>query len=196
MKIFMKILVSCTLISVMFSFMSLESTCSELENDIFRIHIRANSDSELDQNLKLIVRDEILDEISPLYNEVTSKEQAIDITRDNLTLIEEVAEKVVTSNGYDYNVKASILSERFDTRYYEDFTMPAGVYDTLLVEIGEGVGQNYFCVMFPTLCVGSATDMSMKENLSEDEYELITDNDYVFKFKVVEYFEKISSYFE
>ena len=196
MKIFMKILVSCTLISVMFSFMSLESTCSELENDIFRIHIRANSDSELDQNLKLIVRDKILDEISPLYNEVTSKEQAIDITRDNLTLIEEVAEKVVTSNGYDYDIKASIMSERFDTRYYEDFTMPAGVYDTLLVEIGEGVGQNYFCVMFPTLCVGSATDMSMKEILAEDEYELITENDYVFKFKVVEYFEKISSYFE
>ncbi len=196
MKMFMKILVSCTVFAVMLSFVSLESTCTELEKDIFRIHIRANSDSKTDQELKLKVRDSILSEISPLYNGVVSKKQAIEITRENLPLIEDIALGVIESNGFEYCVKASITTERFNTRYYNDFTMPAGLYDTLLVEIGQGKGENFFCVMYPTLCVGSASDLSMKENLSDNEYELITESDYVFKFKVVECFEKISSYFD
>ncbi|MBQ8056968.1 MAG: stage II sporulation protein R [Ruminococcus sp.] len=195
MKMFMKILVSIFVISVMFTMIPFESTCNELQNDVLRLHILANSDGVIDQQMKLKVRDEVVAEISPLYNGVSNKEEAIAITNNNLTLIEKVAKEVVGSYNVDYTVNARIAHKYFDTRYYDNFTMPAGMYDTLQITIGEAKGKNWWCVMYPTLCVGAASEKSMKDDLSDEEYKAITEDDIEYKFKIVEYFEKISSFF-
>ncbi len=195
MKLYMKILVATIVVSMLFSTLSFESACSELENDIFRLHILANSDEEHDQNLKLYVRDTILYSCSSLYDDVKTKDEAKAITEKNLPLIIKTAEKAIAEKGYDYDVTATVTKSFFNTRYYENFTMPAGVYDTLQINIGEGKGKNWWCVMYPTLCVGAATDSSMKEDLSDSEYDVIVAEDVEYKFKIVECFEKISSFF-
>ncbi len=195
MKLYMKILVATVVVSMLFSTLTFESACSELENDVFRLHILANSDDECDQSLKLYVRDTILNSCSMLYNDVKTKEEAMRVTEKNLPLIINTAEKAIIEKGYNYDVTACVTKKLFDTRYYEKFTMPAGVYDTLQIEIGEGKGKNWWCVMYPTLCVGAATDTSMKEDLSDSEYNVIVAEDVEYKFKIVECFEKISSFF-
>lgn len=195
MKLFMRILVATVVISTLFSTLTFESACSELENDVFRLHILANSDYEYDQSLKLYVRDKILESCSDLYDDVKTKEEAKTITENNLSFIISIAEKAIAEKGYDYNVTAKVTRCFFDTRYYENFTMPAGVYDALQIKIGEGKGKNWWCVMYPTLCVGAAADTDMKEDLSESEYNVIVAKDVEYKFKIVECFEKISSFF-
>lgn len=195
MKMFMKILVSTLVIAIMMSVVEFESTCSMLEQDVLRLHILANSDTQADQQLKLDVRDKVLTYISPLYESVSTKDEALEITEDNLELIENIALSVVQDYGCDYSVQAKVMSRFFDTRYYEDFTMPAGVYDTLQIEIGQAKGKNWWCVMYPTLCVGASTKESMKDDLTLEEYEVISSPNLEFKFKIVEYFEKISELF-
>ncbi|MBQ2971382.1 MAG: stage II sporulation protein R [Ruminococcus sp.] len=195
MKLFMKVLISTFILMVTLTLVPFESTCSELCEDVFRLHILANSDSSFDQQLKLSVRDEVIEKISPLYDEVENKEDAIAITKNNLSYIEEIAENVLTQDGASYDVRARVTNKFFDTRYYDDFTMPAGEYDTLEISIGEAKGRNWWCVMYPSLCVGASSKMSMSEDLSEDEFEVITSDDIEYKFKIVEYFEKIRSVF-
>lgn len=195
MKMFMKILVCTFVISVLLSAVPFESTCSELQQDVLRLHILANSDSSFDQQMKLDIRDRVIETISPLYSDAQSKQDAIEITQDNLQLITDTAQSVVELYDCDYSVKAQITNMYFDTRYYDDFTMPAGMYDTLQITIGEAKGKNWWCVMYPSLCVGASSKQSMKDDLSSDEYTVITADDLEFRFKIVEYFEKISSYF-
>lgn len=195
MKMFMKILVSSFIIVSLLGMIPFESTCAKLEQDVLRLHIIANSDSDFDQELKLKVRDAVIENVSELYIGVNSKEEAEKITRDNIDLVNEIASNTVKEYGYDYKINACVTKKFFDTRYYDDFTMPAGVYDTVQITIGQGEGKNWWCVMYPTLCVGASSKISMQEDLSEDEYNVITADDIVYKFKIVEYFEKISSFF-
>ncbi len=195
MKMFMKILVCTFVVSFLFSMLDFQSTCKELENDVLRLHIIANSDSHSDQMLKLSVRDSVQKAITPLYNDCKSKSDALKITEDNLALVKDVALKEIKANGFEYKVTAKVENKFFDTRYYDDFTMPAGCYDSLVISIGEAKGKNWWCVMYPSLCVGASSKIKMKEDLSADEYSLITSDDFVYKFKIVEYFEKFSSFF-
>lgn len=195
MKLFMKVLISTFILMVTLTLVPFESTCKELNEDVFRLHILANSDSSFDQKLKLSVRDEVINNISPLYNDIENKEEAKVITENNLSLIEDIAKEVLSQNGVNYEVEARVTNKFFDTRYYDDFTMPAGMYDTLEISIGEGKGKNWWCVMYPSLCVGASSKTSMSEDLTDDELEVITADDIEFKFKVVEYFEKIRSVF-
>ncbi len=195
MKLFLKVLTATFVVYVAMSLVPFENTCAKLSEDVFRLHILANSDTPFDQNLKLSVRDEVIEKISPLYDDIENKEEAKVITENNLSFIEDIAKEVLSSHGVSYDVKAKVTNKFFDTRYYDDFTMPAGMYDTLEISIGEGKGKNWWCVMYPSLCVGASSKMSMSEDLTEDEFEVITADDIEFKFKVVEYFEKIRSVF-
>ena len=156
MKMFMKILISTFVVSFLLSMIPFESTCKQLEKDVLRLHIIANSDSVVDQNLKLLVRDSVQDTISPLYNDANSKADALKITAANLDLVESVAQNAIKRSGFDYNVSAKIENKFFDTRYYENFTMPAGMYDALVIDIGDAMGRNWWCVMYPDLCVGAS----------------------------------------
>ena len=172
------------------------AVCSDIQESIFRLHVIANSDSAEDQNLKYIVRDSVIEYINEISNNASSKDEVILIAQEHLSEIENIALQTIKDNGYNYPVKVSIGNFAFPSKKYGDITLPPGYYDALKIEIGEATGQNWWCVMFPPLCFvdvtsGVVPDESkevMKNNLSEEEYDLISGNgtDVEIKFKIVE----------
>ncbi len=166
------------------------TSCQDMYENIIRVRIIANSNSEEDQALKLKIRDNVLAETKELFTEAESCEEAVEIAQENLDLIQNVAQQTVFDNGYNYEVQLRIDKEYFDTREYDRFTLPAGVYETLIFTIGEGEGENWWCVLFPQVCVGSCagklTD-SIKESSAEYAEKAPK---YRIKFKVVEIFQK------
>lgn len=172
------------------------AVCSDIQESVFRLHVIANSDSAEDQNLKYIVRDSVIEYINEISNNASSKDEVILIAQEHLSEIENIALQTIKDNGYNYPVKVSIGNFAFPSKKYGDITLPPGYYDALKIEIGEATGQNWWCVMFPPLCFvdvtsGVVPDESkevMKNNLSEEEYDLISGNgtDVEIKFKIVE----------
>lgn len=197
MKLLIKSACIAFVLTVIYSVIPFEAQCSELSQDVFRLHILANSDSEADQSLKIKVRDKVLDYTEDLFNSANSKEEAASIISDNLQSISNVAYQTVMDNGYDYVVTAEITNMYFTTRYYEGYTLPSGMYDALRITIGEGEGHNWWCVMYPSICISSAEDKESKakEALDDDEYNIVCNEQYQYKFKVVEIFEKFCSMF-
>lgn len=169
--------------------------CRELTDDVLRVHIIANSDSAADQSLKLAVRDRVVQECSVYYDGCESKEQAREITGAHLSDIERIAEDEVRRHGFDYPVTAELDEMYFDTRAYDDFTMPAGRYEALRLRIGAGEGQNWWCVIYPTLCIGAACRDTMHEDLSSGEYRVVSSDRTDFRFKIVEWFEGFLNWF-
>lgn len=183
------------------AFSYVNAVSCDIQNSVFRLHVIANSDSEEDQNLKYIVRDKVLEYINSISYNANSKEDVIDLAKSNIDTIQEIAQKTVYENGYNYSVKLNIGNFAFPTKTYGDISFPAGFYDALKIEIGNADGQNWWCVMFPPLCFvdvtsGVVPDESkeiIRENLSEEEYNLLSEdsNDMNFKFKIVEVFQNI-----
>ena len=173
-----------------------QAVCSDIADNVFRLHVIANSDSKEDQNLKYLVRDNIIDYIHTISQNASTKEEVIEIAKAHLYEIKQLALQTIHDNGYDYSVKISVGNFSFPTKTYGDITFPPGYYDALKVEIGEAKGQNWWCVMFPPLCFvdvssGIVPDDSkkyMEDNLSSEEYNLISSNevDVKIKFKIVE----------
>ena len=182
-------------IAVLIAMAPFYHSCRELYGDVLRVHIVANSDSAADQSLKLAVRDRVVTECAAYYDGCGSKEEAQAITAARLSEIERIAQDEISSRGFDYPVTAEVDEMYFDTRYYEDFTMPAGQYDALHLSIGAGGGQNWWCVIFPTLCVGAACDDRMRDDLSEGEYRVVTSPRTDCRFKIVEWIESIINWF-
>ncbi len=196
MKNIIKSIIIATVISVLFSMIPFSAFCKNVSSEVFRLHILANSDSKSDQALKLKVRDKVLEYTKSIYSKAENREEAEKLTAENLQSIANTAQKEVIKNGYNYQVKAEIKHMYFNTRYYDKVTMPSGFYNALRITIGKGGGHNWWCVMYPSLCVGSSADYnSLKENTTSQEYNILTAGDYNFKFKTVEYFEKICSFF-
>ena len=164
----------------------------DISTKVFRLHILANSDSEDDQKLKLKVRDKILSVSDKMYNNCATVDDAVNTAKNNIDLFESTAAKVIIDNGYTYPVKAYVTKEYFDTRKYDNFTLPAGEYDSLKIEIGSAKGHNWWCVMFPSVCISGCVD-DFDKSLLNDEIKMITDGKYKYKFKVVEVYEKIKS---
>lgn len=129
-----------------------------LKDDFFRLHIRANSDSEEDQQLKLKVRDKVLEFTSEIFINVTNKESAMSLAEKNIKTIENIAKKTIVENGYDYDVKVSVRRENFPYKEYDGFFLPEGEYDSLIIEIGAGIGHNWWCVLFPAVCLSGASE--------------------------------------
>lgn len=172
---------------------------SDLSNAVFRLHVIANSDSEEDQNLKLKVRDSLLEYMNTLCSNCQTKEEAISIATEHQTDFQKIAEETIKENGYEYPVKININNFYFPTKNYGDISLPAGLYDALRVEIGEASGQNWWCVMFPSLCfidvssgvVDSEAKENLEQNLNTESYSIVSDNDNLgieFKFKIIEFF--------
>ena len=177
------------------------SVSKDLSDSVFRLHILANSDSEEDQNLKLLVRDNVLSYMKEISSNVSSKEEVENLMDENLDNFYSIARQTILDNGYNYDVKLEIGNFDFPTKVYGDIALPAGSYDALRIEIGEAKGANWWCVMFPTLCFvdvssGSLDDDSkdvLESSLNDEEFELISEDNYSFslKFKIVEFFEGI-----
>ena len=158
--------------------------------DTVRLHILANSDSEEDQALKIRIRDAILTEFGDGLSDIESTEEARLELTSLLPEIEEFARAKVKEEGYSYTVSATLGEEWYETREYEDFTLPRGYYTSLRVIIGEGEGKNWWCVMFPPLCLDMATEDAPRDDAvkkySNEEFVLITKNGYNAKFKALE----------
>ena len=179
-----------------------DAVSEDIASSVFRLHVIANSDSKEDQELKLKVRDELLSYMNTLSKNCTSKEEVIKLAKEHQEEFQQIAEEVIQENGFHYSVQIEIGSSDFPTKTYGDISFPAGSYDALKVQIGEAKGQNWWCVMFPPLCfvdvssgiVPNESKEEMKENLNEEEYDLISETDsseITFKFKLVEFFQNL-----
>ncbi len=172
------------------SWLSQES--QELADSVIRLHVVANSDSQGDQAVKLQVRDEILAELQQFYPEDPSLDEATAALEAHLDDLQAAGQAVVTEAGLDYRVEASLTQCYFPTKVYDDFSLPAGKYTALQVTLGEGTGANWWCVAFPPLCLGAASD-TIEEAVAaglftSEEVALITEENegYVLKFKSME----------
>lgn len=168
-----------------------------LEDSVFRLHILANSDSEADQTLKLKVRDAVLAEVPELFGECQSKSEAEAAAAQNMPQILETAKRTLSENGCEYGVSAEICEMYFDDRTYGDIVMPSGNYSALRITIGDAKGKNWWCVMFPSLCLPAAMDF---EGLAEESKGYFTDeelyilenhSEYEVRFYFAELFEKL-----
>lgn len=198
MKLFIKSACIAFVLTVIYSLIPFQAECADISDEVFRLHILANSDNEEDQNLKLKVRDRVLEYTETLFKNAGSKEEAESIISDNLQNISNVAYAEVIDNGYDYKVKAEITNMYFTTRYYENYTLPSGMYDALRITIGNGNGHNWWCVMYPSICISSEEeqDKKAKEVFDTTQYDIVKNEKYQYKFKVVEIFEKFCSCFD
>ncbi len=176
------------------------SEAKEISNRFVRFHIIANSNSEEDQAVKWNVREQIFLQLD--LSHITSKETALQYFREHQEEIEILANKVLSDSGYPYQCSVTVEKREFPVREYSDFVLPAGVYDSVCVTLGQGKGENFFCVMYPSLCMIEGVTEQADSNaeilnnvLTEKEAAFITGNQkqIVCKFKIVELFEKIFS---
>ncbi len=135
-----------------------KSTEKTSEYDYLRIHVRANSNEQCDQDVKYKVKDEVVKFITPYCTECTDKQAAIEVITSLLPELEKVCDETLKKYGYTYTSKASVRAEDFPTRVYGDVTLDAGVYDALIIELGTGKGDNWWCVIYPPLCFTAASE--------------------------------------
>lgn len=163
---------------------------AQIYEDTIRLHILANSNDEADQALKLEIRDEILKKYGELLSSSESKEAARETVENELENITADCKTWIIERGFDYSVNAKISEEWYDTREYEDFTLPAGYYQSLQIIIGDGEGKNWWCVMYPPLCMEIATEDSPSDDAiidyTKEELTLIKNGKYKAKFKILE----------
>lgn len=168
-----------------------------LYDSVIRLHVLASSDSEKDQALKLAVRDGILTTASELLYGITDRAEAEKRIRDNLCTIRSCAEQVIFDEGCNYSVEVTLTEESYPSRQYGSITLPAGKYTSLRVLIGEAKGQNWWCVLFPSLCVGAVSGSTaavidesefIEAGLTPSQVRIITGNspDVVVKFRILE----------
>ena len=174
----------------------------ELADSVIRFHVIANSDSEADQALKLAVRDRVLARAEEMYPEGATLAQAQDALEGHLNLLAAAGREVVEEQGYDYPVAATLEDCWFPTKEYEGFALPAGNYTALRVTIGEGKGQNWWCVAFPPLCLGAASE-TVEQALEAGHFTpgqgaLVTGDGegYVLKFKAMELLGELQGFLE
>lgn len=171
--------------------------CEKVRGEVVRLHVLANSDSEADQAVKLLVRDALLGSGSELFSGEVTARGAADCLNANADKLKAVAEKALRDNGFDYGADIRLVNEYFTTRSYEGFTLPAGRYTAVKVVLGSGKGHNWWCVMFPPLCLPAASEKTdIDAVLGRDGAELIEGGSkYEIRFKIVEVIESIKEKF-
>lgn len=169
--------------------------CEDLRHNVLRLHIIANSDSVADQQLKLKIRDEILAQTGDMFLGITDLATAEDKAQNSLKDFELIANGVIKESGFDYKATAYLGDSYFETRHYDDFSLPAGNYRSLIINLGESKGKNWWCVIFPTVCIPAATDGDLTDSVAVESANVAKNaNRYVIKFKTVEIYEKIKKF--
>ncbi|WP_286909087.1 stage II sporulation protein R [Clostridium sp. UBA1652] len=176
-----------------------EEIVKDISEKLIRFHVIANSDEETDQQLKIKVKDNIINYIFPKLKDSKSIDESREILRNNNKQILKIAEKTIKENGYNYTVNSTLDRENFPEKNYGNITLPQGEYEAYRVIIGSGQGKNWWCVMFPPLCFvdvtkgqvsDKETEETMKRVLDDDEYTEISNkndkNKIKIKFKIVE----------
>ena len=182
-----------------FSITYFASVSGEIRENVVRLHILAESNSEIDQQVKLKVRDALLQKNTELLSSKVTPENAEKYFENSKEELEKCANEVLKENGFNYTAKITLGKEYYTTRTYEDLTFPAGTYTSVKVVLGSGEGKNWWCVMFPPLCVPVATGgietddgVSLEEYLDEDGKRIVTsEGKFKVGFKVVEWYEKL-----
>ena len=169
---------------------------SLIYDEVLRLHVIANSDSDADQELKLLVRDAILEETQKILKNVKSREEAEKIISEHSALLENIALETVRKNRFDYSVALELGKEKYPTKNYESCAFPSGEYLSLRIKIGEASGENWWCVLFPPLCLSAATDKDAftSVGITDSQYQIITETDnpkYKIRFKLLESFEQL-----
>lgn len=177
--------------AICLSFFNFNLLCDDLRQNVLRLHIIANSDSEADQELKLKIRDAILSETGSLFANSQSLEEANLQTEQHLKNFEEIANRVINENGFGYDATVSLGERFFETRHYENFTLPAGNYRSLIINLGESKGKNWWCVIYPTVCLPAASG-DLRDTVNNKSAHIAEHSErYIIRFKIVEIFEKI-----
>ena len=185
-----KALATGLLLAILFSFTGFAAQCEDVSHRVLRLHILANSDTAEDQELKLQVRDRILQGSAGLLDGVKGLEEAQERVEAAMPVLLEAAQDEISQRGYDYSVSMELASTAFNTRVYGDVTLPAGTYQALQVKIGEAEGKNWWCVLFPALCLPAAEDPAQLEDvLTQGEMDIVAGGGYQVRFKVLEWLE-------
>ncbi|MBP3916266.1 MULTISPECIES: stage II sporulation protein R [unclassified Clostridium] len=154
-----------------------ELNYDDIKDKLIRFHVIANSDTYEDQNLKLKVRDKVVEALSEKLSNVNSVEEAENILEENIDYVNEIAKEVIEENNYTYKVTTMLSYENFPDKVYGDCVFPQGNYEAFRVIIGEGKGQNWWCVMFPSLCFVDESKNSVDSSNLKDEIEDIEPKD-------------------
>ncbi len=174
------------------SFFPFAAACGQLPRDVVRLHVVANSNGAEDQAVKLLVRDAVLEEAARWYQGAGSMEEASSRLCTHLQSIAGAARQVLGEQGMGYSATAQMTEMYFPTRDYGDFRLPAGRYRTLRVTLGEGAGKNWWCVVFPSLCLPAATQEEALLTLPEGERQVVEGGqDVQVKLKAVELWESL-----
>ena len=183
---------------IFFSVISYASNISNnLESNIFRLHILANSDSSIDQSLKLKVRDNIINYLENLCDNCKSKTEFYTIINENLNNIKNIASETILNNGFSYPISIELGNFYLPTKHYGNISFPAGDYDGIRIKIGEAKGENWWCSLFPPLCftdissgiIDSIASKNLENNISSEEFSIVSSNNkiYKLKFKLIEF---------
>ena len=187
-----KALVCGFVLAALCSFFPFAAACGQLPRDVVRLHVVANSNGAGDQAVKLLVRDAVLEEAARWYQGAGSMEEASSQLCTHLQSIAGAARQVLGEQGVGYSATAQMTEMYFPTRDYGDFRLPAGRYRTLRVTLGEGAGKNWWCVVFPSLCLPAATQEEALLTLPEGERQVVEGGrDVQVKLKAVELWESL-----
>ena len=175
----------------------LSEKSASIQSGVLRLHILANSDDDVDQELKLKVRDRILEHSSELFTDANDSEQAKQNAKENLERITEIAQETVDESGFSYKVQCNLLDMPFPSRQYGNLTVPVGEYHAIQVLIGEADGENWWCVMYPPLCLPACAESDAAAYFSEGEYDVLANpQKYEVRFKILEVFSNVKSFFK
>ncbi|MCQ4022664.1 MULTISPECIES: stage II sporulation protein R [unclassified Ruminococcus] len=191
---FSKVVITLFVFCLLSSCVQFSAQCSEISDKVLRLHILANSDSEADQQLKLKLRDRLLENSQELLGQPLSKNDAIFCAQSKIGDIEKFCNTEFQRMGSGYKAHCEVINMYFNTRTYGSSTMPAGFYDALRITIGKGEGRNWWCVLFPPICLSGAVE-EQEVFSADDENILNNEQEYEFQFKVVEVFDYIKSLF-
>lgn len=203
LKLFALLIFLLTLYIIINAYCYVNAVSYDLQQSVFRLHVIANSDSEDDQNLKYIVRDNLIEYMNTICKNCESKDETIEVVSSHIDDFKNVANKTVKDNGFSYTADVELGNFEFPTKNYADISFPAGYYDALKVKLGNSQGQNWWCVLYPSLCFVDITSgivpddskENLKSCLNNEEYKIISDtssSSINFKFKLIEFFSENS----
>lgn len=185
------------LFAVFTSFARFDAACDDLRQNVLRLHIIANSNSEADQAVKLLVRDRILSETTDIFSGAAGLADAEKKAAERIGDIAEYAAETLEENGFGYGATAEIGNSYFETREYDTFTLPAGNYRSLIIRLGKAEGKNWWCVVFPAVCIPAAAQgAELSDSTSKASAEIAEHpQKYIMRFKAVEIFEDFKKHF-
>ena len=199
-----KLLIIFILFLLYFIFNSISysySISNDLEENLFRLHIIANSDSEEDQNLKLFVRDNVVNFLKKY--KFSNKKELINFLNEHSAELNEVIKSSIVQKGYNYSFTIEIGNSFFPQKKYENIILPSGYYDGLKIKIGKAEGKNWWCVLFPPMCLinestcelPEESELILENSLSEECNSIVSSDTqkYKFKFKIVDFFNNLHS---